>query len=84
MTGSSSAEVDLGCVTFHRFNTIHAMLLCWFQQYTVARKIRKGKKIQDQHAEMGQIPASYIKFSFSYIQHCWHTTLRIMFNSKQE
>lgn len=44
MTGSSSAEVDLGCVTFHRFNTIHAMLLWWFKQYTVANKNKKRKK----------------------------------------
>lgn len=42
-TGSSSAEVDLGCITFHRFNTIHAMLLWWFYKYTVAKNIRKQK-----------------------------------------
>lgn len=84
MTGSSSAEVDLGCVTFHRFNTIHAMLLWWFKQYTVANKNKKRKRNQDQHTEIGQIPASYIKFSFSYIQHCCHIRLSIMFNFKQE
>lgn len=38
MSGSSSAEVDLGSITFYRFNTINAILLWWFQQYTVAKK----------------------------------------------
>lgn len=40
MTGISSTEVDLGAIAFHRFNTIHAMVLRWFLQYTVPKKMK--------------------------------------------
>lgn len=78
MSGSSSTEADLGAVTFHRFNTIRAVVLWWGLQHNCC------KKNEYQHKEIGQIRASYIKLSFCYIRHCWSISLGIMSDFKQE